>query len=964
MTESGGPGEVGDAELLSRFVASREDGAFAEIVHRHGPMVLGVCRRVLRHQQDAEDAFQATFLVLAMQASTIRDPSMLAGWLFGVARQTALRVRDAGRRRRAAEHRFREKGSMPTDTSHDDPEFQAILEAELDRLSPKHRTPVVMCYLEGKANREAARLLGWPVGTLATRLREARALLRGRLARRGFGTAEEAMPEKLSRSLAPAVVPATLATSTVKTALGFSSAPAATAASQQVISVAKSVVKVMAYGKAKTAIIGALALLFVTGSGIGVTYYVMRDASSTSASFIAVQTPAARAAPRFTWQEPPRPTTRPAPYVGPPVKGEARLPNGAPAAGAQVFVATSGQSVYLSARGSGTRAAGIADSSGHFEFGPIQPPQCIVVQNEQGIGYSTITAGSGSVTVSLKPWARVEGTAYLGQKPFVHGQLDAWSLSGNTYRWDAGMVPTDATGHFVLDRVPPGELAIRFSHSERYGTHAYRFDVAPAANMDLRVGGRGRAVAGRFAPVPPESTGPQATLYLLPPGSEGLLSAKTDDERIAIRTRAQHLPTYQSYLSNPDKDYRVNINPDGAFRFEDVAPGLYELQAGFGIDYPDRYYGESLGAARSYVNVPESGAAEPVEVGTLAVQLNARIKVGDTAPDLVGIDGLGRQMTLSQLHGKYVLLSICPPWQDDYMWREILKTIPLYDRFRDNSAFAMVSFYGDGGGPAPGDKTTLPWPSLKLQRTDYSTVPDEYLTSGEMILLIDPQGKLLAKNLNPQRAYYAIDHVLPRPTHHAAGIRIDVSYSPPAPGTVSEQAHVPWPPGPRNLAAAATFQVIDSLTVRSTDVLHDGTMLRNDDDDPHAFCFRFGTFEGRVKVDLGRQESVDRIITYSRHKSDRAPQVYTVYGSDGKSSAFDPAPATGTDPAAHGWRKIASVDTRPASGRPGGSYAVTLSNSSGALGTYRYLLFEMFPTEVVDPFGHTFYGEIEIIGRK
>ncbi len=174
-----------DQELLRLFVEERNGAAFAAIVHRHGSMVLGVCRRVLRNVHDAEDAFQAAFMVLVHKASSMRDPKLLASWLHGVALRTAQhsRARDLRRSRRerkAANMSFMESWESPSRWE----ELRERLDAELHALPEKYRAPLVLCYLEGKTNTEAARMLGWPEGSISARVARGRDLLRGRLAGR------------------------------------------------------------------------------------------------------------------------------------------------------------------------------------------------------------------------------------------------------------------------------------------------------------------------------------------------------------------------------------------------------------------------------------------------------------------------------------------------------------------------------------------------------------------------------------------------------------------------------------------------------------------------------------------------------------------------------------------------------------------------------------------------------------
>jgi RNA polymerase sigma factor (sigma-70 family) len=171
-----------DRELLERFFRGQDEAGFQALVRRHGPLVLKVCRRILHQEQDAEDAFQATFLVLARRGGSLVNPDLLGSWLYGVAFRIARRIRTRGARRRAQE---RHGVSVPRA---EEPavdlvwrEWRAVLDEELNRLPDKYRLPLVMCYLQGLTNAEAARRLGWPVGSMSYLLARGRELLRVRL---------------------------------------------------------------------------------------------------------------------------------------------------------------------------------------------------------------------------------------------------------------------------------------------------------------------------------------------------------------------------------------------------------------------------------------------------------------------------------------------------------------------------------------------------------------------------------------------------------------------------------------------------------------------------------------------------------------------------------------------------------------------------------------------------------------
>jgi RNA polymerase sigma factor (sigma-70 family) len=198
----------GDGQLLGEFLAHRDEDAFAALVRRLGPMVLGVCRRVLGNEADAEDAFQATFLVLLSKGHALAARPVLGDWLHGVARNTACACRRSRARRRAKE-RAAAKPEARAEPVADD--RLALLDQELARLPEKYRLPIVLCELEGRTRKQAAADLGWPEGTVAGRLARGRALLAKRLAQRGL---------TLSAGSLAACVPAGLAASTARAARG------------------------------------------------------------------------------------------------------------------------------------------------------------------------------------------------------------------------------------------------------------------------------------------------------------------------------------------------------------------------------------------------------------------------------------------------------------------------------------------------------------------------------------------------------------------------------------------------------------------------------------------------------------------------------------------------------------------------------------------------------------------------
>jgi RNA polymerase sigma factor (sigma-70 family) len=238
-----------DAQLLARFTREGEEAAFAALVRRHGPMVLAVCRRVLGHLHDAEDAFQATFLVLARKAGSVIKAESLGCFLYRVAWRVALEARTIAARRRAREVVVSEVPHPLVDPVEPD-DWRPVLNEELTRLPEKYRTALVLCALEGKTYREAAGQLGLPEGTLCSRLSAARQILARRLARRGVTLPAAALTVALSEQVAGAAVPAALMDSAVRGAVLVSAGLEAAAATPAAV-LMKGVLKAMFLTKLK-----------------------------------------------------------------------------------------------------------------------------------------------------------------------------------------------------------------------------------------------------------------------------------------------------------------------------------------------------------------------------------------------------------------------------------------------------------------------------------------------------------------------------------------------------------------------------------------------------------------------------------------------------------------------------------------------------------------------------------------
>jgi RNA polymerase sigma factor (sigma-70 family) len=328
------PDELSDRQLLERFAADKSEAAFAMLVRRHGPMVLNVCRSVLHHLHDAEDAFQATFLVLARAAGSIQRRESLGSWLYKVAYRLAVKARAKASRRRDCERRAE---AMPAA----DPlldmtwrEVRVLLYEELKRLPEKYRAPLVHCYLEGKSQEEAARQLGWTKSTLRGRLDRGREHLRRRLSRRGLALSAGLVTVVLAQNPAAAAVPGVLLDSTVKAALRYAAGQgmAAGVVSAQAAALAQGVTQTMFLSKFK------LALWFLVVSAVaGGVGLLTRHALAVG---MAEPPPPEATAVQLPVPKPPPPASPSEAKDGVVVHGQVLDPDGKPFMGAKLSLWT------------------------------------------------------------------------------------------------------------------------------------------------------------------------------------------------------------------------------------------------------------------------------------------------------------------------------------------------------------------------------------------------------------------------------------------------------------------------------------------------------------------------------------------------------------------------------------------------------------------------------------------------
>jgi RNA polymerase sigma-70 factor (ECF subfamily) len=273
----GATGTLSDGQLLDRFVEGREEAVFEAIVRRHGPMVWGVCRRILRDHHDAEDAFQATFLVLARRAAAIMPRDKLGNWLYGVAHRVAMKARATRARRRVREGRAPDMPELEASSQDQRNDLAEWLDEELSRLPEKYRAAIVLCDLEDRTHKEAASQLGWPIGTVSSRLVRARAMLAKRLVRRGLPYSAGSLAGLLVRESASAGVPADLIGSTARAAGLFVEGGAAGVVPAGVMILTREAMKIMLISKLKIGAAMLLAVSALTAGGTSLAYRAQAD---------------------------------------------------------------------------------------------------------------------------------------------------------------------------------------------------------------------------------------------------------------------------------------------------------------------------------------------------------------------------------------------------------------------------------------------------------------------------------------------------------------------------------------------------------------------------------------------------------------------------------------------------------------------------------------------------------------
>jgi hypothetical protein len=392
----------------------------------------------------------------------------------------------------------------------------------------------------------------------------------------------------------------------------------------------------------------------------------------------------------------------------------------------------------------------------------------------------------------------------------------------------------------------------------------------------------------------------------------------------------------------------------------------------------------TLAEASHDFTVPEIAGGrseEPLDLGTITVQVRPQAKIGEPAPPLQARNPDGSTIRLSDFRGKYVLLYFIQPYalqdanSDSFPLSELRI---IRDRFASSDRMVMLAVALESQREPLAQyvkRNRINWPIGLVENWEKTLAP-QYVNFPDWAYLIDPEGKVLGISPSSRATYTGLETTtLGQMRYRKPGIQVMTEMIAGHEATPQFAFKTIPTLSSEDAGQKATFSIVDGQKADfggEPSILNDGLGPRFPRDEPSMLAFAPDTLEGRLKADLGRIIEIEQINSYSWHRdSHRYVQVYRLYGSDGSVPAFDPEPKIGVDPATCGWTLIAEVDTRLTPGgidlreNDAGQMGVSIRGQTAAIGKYRYLLFVIFTTtETKNRWDQTYWSEIDIVERK
>jgi RNA polymerase sigma factor (sigma-70 family) len=800
--------------LLRRYAREGCGQAFAELVRRHVDFVFAVGLRHVRDRHLAEDVAQAVFLILSQKARAGRlDPDVvLAGWLFQTTRYVvANAVKQEARRRRREETKMRNDPPRPyagPGTNEPESPLGEAVDGALARLGAGERDALLLRFFRDLSLDEVARAMGVSVDAARKRIERGLNKMRRHLSASGVTALTVAGVSTLLAQHATAAgvaAPAGLA-GTITASAGASATAGAGA------SLAQSAMAALAWAKVKA--VACVAAILVVGSAAGIAVH------DRSARRRAALPPSLVAQPVMQVQAP---TNAPKPQPAAQaiqLEGTVKSPDETPAAGAEVFVVMPEDPAYASAMRQyrarvqagerippqerparqetsvdvykaqwppGTQST---DANGGFAYAGVGEPYLIVVRHPSGYAeLPTAEFKKSNGQVWLKPWGRIEGTLYRGAQPqpgekvvlFRYARAGAWDVEQVRQQRET---TTDADGHFVFENVCPDRdlwLAWDRPPSAMWREQYTPIELEPGKTLKVDVGGRGRPVIGRAGTVPVNA--PDERVSWVKNKSQdvsGSYNSAVFSERVEAQfkkppgferlTRDEQKVYEKAFFDSPaGRELRHHmwgrstpVNPDGSFRIDDLVPGRYH--AYLRIHVSENGFGEDVVECDADFTVPElppgvTRLDEALDLGTIPVKLKPRALVGTVAPDFEAKTIDGKTLKLSDYRGKYVMVR----WW--WSWSELDVDVPplkkAWETMRKEGDWVLITV-----GFEKEMETTRKRvadhqiPGIHCNFPDYKHFPAAYLGSPSQIVIIGPDGRVLARNIQGIQADEAVGQVL------------------------------------------------------------------------------------------------------------------------------------------------------------------------------------------------------------